>query len=318
MREPTPQIRRLDRRSFVAGALTAGVWQAVPEGASEADLGSNLLTRMSLALELNGRRKCVFVVDTGAGRTALASDVAEAIAAPSAGDILVHGLTSPEVARSVRVARLDLGPIRFDDLVTPVFSRELLGADGLLGLDALSRFRLSFDLKRNQVEMSPSAPDVVQVSRTHATPSRLTRTVPRYARSGRFGQLIVTDATVGGVPVEAFVDSGAQYSIGNMALARAIGIDLSPSGARSVQVYGVIGQSVDAYIGSAPRLRLANQALGRTSLLFADLHAFRVLDLIERPALLIGGDVIQRFDRVVLDYGRSEISFSRPSRRRLT
>ena len=56
-------------------------------------------------------------------------------------------------------------------------------------------------------------------------------------------------------------------------------------------------------------LRLGTQRLGPTPLLFADLHAFDVLDLVERPALLIGADLLYRFREVTLDFGRSRMAF---------
>ena len=58
------------------------------------------------------------------------------------------------------------------------------------------------------------------------------------------------------------------------------------------------------------RLLEAAYDLGTTPLLFADLHAFRVLDLADRPALLMGADLLTRFRQVGLDYGRNRMIFS--------
>ena len=44
-------------------------------------------------------------------------------------------------------------------------------------------------------------------------------------------------------------------------------------------------------------------------MLFADLHAFEVLELVGRPALLIGADLLYRFREVTLDFGRSRMAF---------
>ena len=57
-------------------------------------------------------------------------------------------------------------------------------------------------------------------------------------------------------------------------------------------------------------LEIANRDLGPTTLLFADLHAFQALDLIAAPALLIGADILYRFRRVELDYGRRRMTLS--------
>ncbi|MOA58700.1 hypothetical protein D3C78_1831420 [compost metagenome] len=61
--------------------------------------------------------------------------------------------------------------------------------------------------------------------------------------------------------------------------------------------------------GSVSNLRLARREMGVTPLLFGDLHAFQVLGLSEQPALLLGADILMRFDRITLDYGQSRITF---------
>ncbi len=325
-------VKDRSRRAFAAGLIGAGLlpglaWAQtdprtespfVPSeiDAEERDLLANLLTRMATRTHLNGRPGFSFVIDTGAGRTAIAQDVAEAMGLPPGPEVLVHGVTSAERAPTVRLARLNLGHRRFDDLTCPVFQRALLGADGLLGLDVLSRFELSFDLHRRTVKLTPSGYGVVQVSATFATPSRLTHLRTGRARQGRFGQLILVNTRAEDVPVEAFVDSGAQYSIGNLALLSAIGP--RPDGGlrpMPVSIYGVTGQTLLARPGQVRQLELAGQTMGPTPLLFADLHAFRVLDLIERPALLIGADILYRFRRVSLDFGNSRMTFGGLKRR---
>jgi gag-polyprotein putative aspartyl protease len=322
------------RRAFAAGLIGAGLcpdiaWSQVdPQaglpppflpgeiGADERNLLANLLTRMATRTHLNGRAGFSFVIDTGAGRTAIAQDVAEALELPPGPEVLVHGVTSAERAQTVRLARLNFGNRRFDDLTCPVFPRALIGSDGLLGLDVLSRFELSFDLNRRTVKLKPSDSDVVTVSHTLVVPSRLTHLRTGRARQGRFGQLILVNTRAEDVEVEAFIDSGAQYSIGNLALLRAIGTR-SDGGVRPtpVSVYGVTGQTLLAQPGLVRQLELARQRMGPTPLLFADLHAFRVLDLIERPALLIGADILYRFRRVSLDFGNSRMTFSGLKRR---
>lgn len=322
------------RRAFATGLIGAGLFPALtqartppqdilpsacPAGQIDTDedhLLANLLTRMATRTQLNGRAGFTFVIDTGAGRTAIARDVAEALGLPPGPEVLVHGVTSAERVSTVQLSRLNFGGRRFDSLTCPVFPRALLGADGLLGLDVLSRFELSFDLNRRTVKLTPSGSGVVTVSRTFTTPSRLTYLRTGQARQGRFGQLILVNTRAGDVPVEAFVDSGAQYSIGNLALLRATGRQgdggLAPL---PVRVFGVTGQTLLAQPGQVRQLELARQMLGPTPLLFADLHAFRILDLIERPALLIGADILYRFRHVSLDFGNSRMTFGGLKRR---
>ncbi|MDI6625188.1 MAG: retroviral-like aspartic protease family protein [Brevundimonas sp.] len=291
----------------LAGVVATGpgpLFGQDPEG-GEPRLLANLLTRMALRVTINGRRGAVFVLDTGAGRTVISEDLAQTWGLPPRPPVLVHGLTAAQLAPTVHINRLSLGGRRIHDLEAPIFPRRLIAADGLLGLDVLGRFRLDLNIARRHVRMRPSGPDVVAVGSAGYRATRL-RTEERPARHGRFGVLILT-GLVEGREVDVFVDTGAQYSIGNLALLRSVGGD--PAGLQRVTVYGVTGQVLAAASGQVRDLRLGTQRLGPTPLLFADLHAFEVLDLVERPALLIGADLLYRFREVTLDFGRSRMAF---------
>ncbi|MBL0948646.1 retroviral-like aspartic protease family protein [Brevundimonas sp.] len=300
----------LDRRTLIlsaAGLAVAGPVHAVQE--PEPRLLTNILTRVAAEVELNGRKRYALVLDTGAGRTVLADTVARELNLPEGPPVLVHAITSAEVLPTVRLARLDFAGRRITDLICPVVSRDLLAADGLLGLDVLSRYRLSIDLARRRVSMRPSGSDVFDNSPAFASPSRLTREGVR-AEIGRFGQLILPTARVGGVTLSAFIDTGAQYSIGNLALLDALGAGRADPSGQDIEVYGVTGQVLMAREREVRGLEIASRDLGPTTLLFADLHAFEALDLIAAPALLIGADILYRFRRVELDYGRRRMALS--------
>lgn len=318
----------LDRRGFAAGLIAAGLFApavvhaqtpppppdlAAPAIEETPRLLANLLTRMATRTSLNGRGGYQFVLDTGAGRTSIAEDIAAALEMPPGPSVLVHGVTSAQITPTVRIARISFGGRRFQDVFAPVFPREMLAADGLLGLDVLSRFALELNLARRTVRLTPSGSDVVEVGRSFSIPSRLRRESggASRARQGRFGQLILINTFADGLPVEAFVDTGAQYSIGNMALRRALAPATGRGAPRSlVRVHGVTGQTLLAEPGAVRQLEINRQRLGPTPLLFADLHAFGVLDLIDRPALLIGADILYRFRTVALDFGRSRMNFT--------
>ena len=300
----------LDRRALafgLTGLLAGGLGplRAQDETAAEPRLLSNLLTRMGLRVTVNGRGGAVFVLDTGAGRTIIAEDLARSWNLPPGPPMLVHGLTAAQVAPTVHVARFHMGGRRIHDLEAPVFPRQALAADGLVGLDVLGRFRLDLNIAARKVRLRPSGPDVVEVGTASHRATRLP-SHDRPARHGRFGVLILRGEAES-LPIDVFVDTGAQYSIGNLALLAAIGGDRA--GLERVTVYGVTGQILAAASGRVRDLRLGTQRLGPTPLLFADLHAFDVLDLVERPALLIGADLLYRFREVTLDFGRSRMAF---------
>jgi predicted aspartyl protease len=330
-----PARRRLTRRSLSLGAAgglaIAGLWPFetlartspiqtsdpatpappdIPEPVDGVSLFSNLFTRMSVRTRLNGRGPYHFVIDTGASRTAIAEETALELGLPPAGEVLVHGVTSAERAQTVRLGRLDAAGRRFTDLQPCLFPRALLAADGLLGLDVLARYHLEMDLAQRTVTLTPSGPDRVAFGRAFASPTRLGRFEPGRSRRGRFGQLILLNARIEGVTAACFVDSGAQYSIGNPVLQHAIGARQERTGfLNPIRVFGVTGQVLQALPGEVSQLEIARHRLGPTRLLFADLHAFRALELDQRPALLLGADILSRFSRVSLDFGLERMNF---------
>lgn len=308
----------LDRRGMLAGmsaALAAPAWPtASQEPAAPADdvqsiqLFSNLFTRVGAAAYINGAGPFTFVIDTGAGCTSISDTLAHRLGLKSAAPKLVHGITEARVTPCVEIDRLLLSGLGFRRLSCPVFPREQLGADGLLGLDVLGRFKLRFDVGRRAASLTMRG-----ISITMGGDAILNTRLRQGLRSvrGRYGQMILTQVRADGQPVAAFIDSGAQYSIGNRALARAVSARRPDGllGAREVPVYGVTGQSLTADLLRIDDLRLGAARLGSTPILFADLHCFETLELAERPALLIGGDLLGRFREVTLDFPSNSIDF---------
>jgi predicted aspartyl protease len=275
----------------------------------------NLLTRMGVGVRLNGSVQQVFVIDTGAERSAVSAELAQALALPPGRPVVVHGITAAEVTPTVELAQIEIGRRRFTDLTLPVFPRDALGADGLLGLDLLSRFRLTLDVNARQVALSQSGSTSIALTTSSDSTRPQQQDVLVAGRRGRFGQLILTRIEVAGVEVAAFIDSGAEYSIGNLALMQA-DIGQAPALSEPVRMVGIFGGAVTARTGTTPALHIAGRSLGPTPLLFADLHVFQVMDLIDKPALLLGADILSRFSRITLDYGRSRVAFGGVLRRR--
>ncbi|MDO9586807.1 MAG: aspartyl protease family protein [Brevundimonas sp.] len=313
-----------DRRALLAGLAGAFATGAgcVPAAAQETEtelppiqLLTNLFTRVGAAVFIDGRGPFIFVIDTGAGTTSLADTLADRLALPSRPPMLVHGITEATVTRSVGVERLTLGGLGFRNLACPVFPRDQLGADGLIGLDVLERFRLRFDIVRRTASLTVRGVSIVMGGGA-LTGSRIRRDGLR-AVDGRFGQMITTQVTVNGQQTAAFVDSGAQYSIGNQTLLRAVSARRGEGGrpGRTVPILGVTGQSLRADLAEVQDLRLGAIQLGSTPLLFADLHCFETLELSGRPAMLIGGDLLGRFREVTLDFPANKITFAGLRRR---
>lgn len=268
----------------------------------------NLLTRMGVGVRLNGGPARTFVIDTGAERSAVSRELAQTLGLPPGPDVMVHGVTAAEATPTVLVSAVEVGRRRFPGLELPVFPRQALGADGLLGLDLLSRFRLVLDVQDRRALLTRPG-EGVSVGGAGEIGARRQTDLIVSGRRGPSGQLILGRLSVDGVETRAFIDSGAQYSIGNLALMRAARIPPVTDPGRPTRMEGIVGGAVSVQTGQARDLKIAGRSLGPTPLLFADLHAFSILNLMEEPALLLGGDLLTRFDHVILDYGRGRVAF---------
>ena len=216
----------------------------------------------------------------------------------------------------VVVPRLDFASSRMSDLIAPVFPRARLGVDGLLGVDVLGDYRLVFDMAGERVSLLRS-PRVAYVQQMDVDISRLNRA--NELRGHReYGQLTVTDVAADGVDVTAFIDSGAQHSIGNMALFNSLAVQ-RPSLRDQVwetPIIGVTGQTTTGRLAYLRSLRLGSARVHDLPVLFADLHAFDIWRLTETPALLMGADILGMFRNVTMDYGQMRMVFgSRLDRR---
>jgi hypothetical protein len=124
--------------------------------------------------------------------------------------------------------------------------------------------------------------------------------------------LTLVDADLDDIPITAFLDSGAQNTIGNLALL-SLALRRRPAGQWTrIPLLSATGQTISAQIADLPHLRVANLLLPSWPVAFADLHTFRLWKLVDKPAILLGVDVLSRFQYVCLDFARSEVRFRAP------
>ncbi len=271
--------------------------------------------RMSVPVRLGKRGPFQFVVDTGANHTVIGGETAERCGLANDGMAFVHGIVGMQSAPLVKVPLLRVGQVRSTNLRLPVLPEASLGADGLLGIDVLKNRRVRLNFRGNGFEIGPSGKGVAVQSMGGGGGSRIPDTsrgivVPAQYRSG---QLVIFDADVAGVPVSAFLDSGAQITCGNEAL-RQVLIRERPELAESMvstQLISATGQTSPAQLAPLTRLRLGGMALNNIRAAFAPLHIFSLWGLNDRPAMLVGVDILRHFEDVTLDFGRREVTFVR-------
>ena len=125
----------------------------------------------------------------------------------------------------------------------------------------------------------------------------------------RLGRLVFTDARVDGQRLDVIVDTGAELTIGNLALQRAMRGRKAGVGALA----SVTGQVLTADFETARELRLSSLRLNNVLIAFADSPAFAALRLAHRPAILLGMRELRAFKRVAIDFATRKVAFDVPA-----
>lgn len=302
------------RRSAILGGL--GVVGGCGGGASglESDAGSGGFRNTSsngslltIPVRLNEGRTHAFAIDSAANISVIAADLARELGLPDDGEVGMNTLVARESVRTVRVGRLQTGALDMRDARLALGSREALGTDGLIGTELLANLRLDLrfrGMRRLRVTHSRSRHvGFFEVDRAQA---RIVKVVQQ-----RFGQLCAIQAHVGQTPIVAILDTGAQVSIGNTALARVT--RAAPrrldDGRNVGEVQSPTGRTAHAAPVLLRALRFAGVSVGQTPLLVGDFHIFKIWNLIDTPAMLIGVDLLGLFESVAIDLRRQEVTF---------
>ena len=309
------------RQPLVSINLTDGGPLPRPEdlgdGGAQLETAADASLRMTVPVFLDGAGPYEFVVDTGANRSVVADTVATALGLPEAGSAPVHSIAGLETTSLVRVRQLRVGPVKSGAMRLPVMPRDRLGADGLLGVDMLRNRRVALNFKDKVFEISASSR---RSAYSPATDTRLKLQDPPVLVPARYraGQLVILDAEAADQPVAAFLDSGSQITVGNIALRDAV-LKARPKLRErliSAPLISATGQTIQAELTTLGRLRLGGLAVTNVLVAFAPLHVFEIWDMNRRPSILVGVDVMREFDDIVLDFGRREVLFWPPTRPR--
>ncbi len=272
-----------------------------PESVLILDASLDADDRLTVDVMLDGLGPFQFIVDSGADRSVLSETLANRLALAQGPNILVHGVGGSVIARTAKVAQLLVGDARLSNVNLPVLPPERVGADGLLGVDILEGRNVIMDFRKRRLE--------VRRSRSPFDLVRMPREVSVIA-DDRFGRLTVADCRVAGARALAFIDSGGGVSIGNMALSRAIATRRRRyDDVRSAQLLTASGEITVGQFRIAPSLTLGDLRMTNLPMAFANLHIFDVWGINDRPALLLGVDVLKMFSRVELDFGAGRVLF---------
>ena len=293
------------RRRFSASLfLCLGLAAAPAAGQPDADqpeadapgtvigTGQDRGDRMTVPVMLGDKGPFRFVVDTGAERTVIARELANDLNLAAGRRARVHSMTEVSVIQTAVIPKLEVGGRNVKDIHAPALARHDLGAEGMLGVDSLRSQRVSFDFLREQMTVYPAS----------RRQEKWERDAIVVSGKSRFGHLVLVDAAFDGQRVWVIVDTGSQVTVGNEALRRKLLAKGRLGPASPITVTSVTGGTVVADRAVARKIRLGTMTIKDLPVAFADVHPFRKLDLLDRPALLLGMDVLRLFDRVSVDF----------------
>ncbi len=274
--------------------------QSAPEASSieVMDTGRDLHDRMTVPVHIGDKGPFRFLIDTGAERTVLARDVAARLGLVTSGQGIVITVAGSQQVDLVDIDEINLGRRSFYSLTAPLLEGQNIGADGIIGLDSLQSQRVLLDFDKNTMAIGDAGDlggnrgfEIVVTARR------------------RSGQLIMADAMIDGVATDILIDTGADSSIGNRALQRALS---RRHQGETTQLVSVTGQKITADIGMARLLKVGRLNMTNTTLLFADAPPFESLNLTRRPAMLMGMNQLRLFHRVAIDFASRRILFDLP------
>ena len=265
------------------------------------DIDQDRAERMTVPVSIEGNGPFSFVIDTGAERTVISRAVAKNLALEGEPQARLMSIAGTSMVDMVYVPRLTLGQKSYEGLISPVLAAQHIGADGILGLDGLQDQRILFDFVTSQIVIE----DADEI-RNRPRSREIVVTAKR-----RSGQLIFTDATISGIEVNVIVDTGAQMSIGNLALQKRLQKRARELGDENLLI-AVTGDTLGVEFGRAREFRIGRARFASLLVAFADAPPFERFGLADKPTLLMGMDVLRKFDQVAIDFPKRKIHFLTP------
>jgi predicted aspartyl protease len=262
----------------------------------------DLAMRMTVPVMINGQGPFQFVIDTGASRTVISTALADRLGLKAGASARLHSMGGVDQVRTVIIPKLQVSSGIARDIIAPALSGENLGADGLLGLDALKGLRIVMDFRARTMTVSPS-----QKKEEPSEPGTIVVTA-----KSRFGQLILTNADANGRSVDVVIDTGAQNTVGNTPLRAILLKRQLKNPFVQIDLLSVTGRHTTAEYTQIDAVRIGGVAMTNAPTAFADAHPFRQFGLANKPAMLLGMDLLRKFERVSVDFASRKIRFSLP------
>lgn len=268
-----------------------------PEPRYVAPTTRDSIGRVWVPVYLNDQGPFRLVLDSGATRSALVPKVVDVLglSTDTTPPVLLRGVTGEAVTPTVRLERITVGDLQVGPSTVPIVADAFGGAEGLLGTEGMRDKRIFIDFRNDFINISRS-----QNRRAAAG----FRTVP-FLRDEL--QLLVVWAGIGKHQVRAIIDTGAQASVGNMALHALLTSQIRRNNTGKDVVTGATGDSQNGIGARIANIELGSLVIREAHITFGDMRIFEHWKMVDEPAVVIGMDILGLLDTLVIDYQRMEM-----------
>ena len=295
--------RTLAAAAALATSLTGAAAEAPPPIDPAVDvlkIDRERYHRMTVPVTIQGQGPFNFLIDTGAQATVLSRDVADRLMLNDRGTATLIGMASSRQVETTPIDDFTLGSRSFYIRQAPVLERANIGeADGILGLDSLQDQRVLLDFAKRRISVADA--EELGGNRGYEIVVKARELL---------GQLIITNARIDGVHVAVIVDTGAQGSVGNMALFNRLRRNRKLDDTEMTDVNGI---TLGGVVRVAGELEMGRASIQNFPVLFADSRPFHILGLADEPALILGMSELKLFRRVAIDFKTQRVLFDMPA-----
>ncbi|WP_082449599.1 retroviral-like aspartic protease family protein [Sphingomonas sp. Leaf67] len=263
---------------------------------ASAPLELDMKRRPMTAVQINEGMMVDMLVDTGAQSSLLTTTLSQSLALPHTGEtVTVNGAAGSTLAPVVAIRRMTTPLFDLRDATLIVLPRlGVTQAQGIVGMDLFSGRKLTFDLVSRKMSVANSGP----------APDGYATVKGAVQGNG----LLHVPLTVDGVVIDALVDTGAEGSVANDAVLRALGWkDDDPRLKANGTMSGATAGSAAVRRGTVGMVSLGPVNFRNVPLTFTGATD-------TTPRIILGIDMLGLLQRFALDLPRAELQIYVPPR----
>ena len=253
--------------------------------------------RVWVPVMINDKGPFRLVLDSGATHSAVTARVAQSLglSLTQFPQVMLRGVTGSAVTPSIHVDSLTVGELVVGASVLPIVEDAFGGAEGLLGTEGMQDKRIYIDFLNDFINIGRSR---------NRGPAAGFTAIPLQRDAGR---LLTIRGRVSNIRTRTIIDTGAQSTIGNLALKTRLEQQWSRRKQTTDIITGATGASQVGQGMPIASIDLGGIQISTAHITFGDMAIFNHWNLQDEPAILIGMDILGLVDTLVIDYYRQEL-----------